>query len=568
MKSAFDYSKKHKILLLVILPAFLLYMLIIFPSGTFFCFKAACGINFWGVHGHDGIWHLAIANVAFNKFPFVAPTFSGENLYGYNYLLDLFIFLLSKAGIPAIVSYFKILPAIWFILFTCLLIILARMIKNNPKFVGFFLFFNYFAGSFYYLIKLYHEGSINDSSTQIPQPAMIMMSNPPFAYSLLLILWILILLKDKEVSLKKFFLISFCLFLIIGLKFYAGAISVFLVVAYVMLFIPGMRIKLKYLFIICLFVIGGILLFYDPLRSLKTGAIFGFAPFALVHTITESPNMVYLQNLTDARYFLIAHGIGPRLIAIETLNLAIFLFFYLGTRFFGLFYLAFLLLKKQLGKFDFAVILAIVFSILLTVTLVQKAEWWNTIQFFYYSIFLLTIYLSRLSFDLWNSKNMALKAGVIAIILLSIPTTFDMTKFFRTAPGATYVSKSELDALKFLSKQPDGVVLTSLYNKKWKDILKTGEIFAYEDTAYVAAFTGKQLYLANILQLRLTGVSYEDRLTRVKDLDCSVLNEVDYVYEVKIFPDGEKIMARCSPKNAKKIYENSKTTVYSVKNSL
>ena len=102
MKSAFDYIRKHKLLLLIILPAFFLYMLIIFPSGTFLCFKDACGINFWGVHGHDAIWHLAIANVSFNKFPFVAPTFSGENLYGYNYLLDFFIYLLSKLGILCI----------------------------------------------------------------------------------------------------------------------------------------------------------------------------------------------------------------------------------------------------------------------------------------------------------------------------------------------------------------------------------------------------------------------------------------------------------------------------------
>src|SRR3989344_1317305 len=126
MRSVFDYIRKHKLLLLIILPAFFLYMLVIFPSGTFFCFPKACGINFWGVHGHDGIWHMAIANVSFNKFPFVSPIFSGEKLYGYNYLLDFFIFVLTKIGIPSIVSYFKIFPLIWFFLFSGLLIKLGR----------------------------------------------------------------------------------------------------------------------------------------------------------------------------------------------------------------------------------------------------------------------------------------------------------------------------------------------------------------------------------------------------------------------------------------------------------
>src|SRR3990167_500056 len=167
MGIVFDYIKKYKFLLLIILPAFLLYMLIIFPSGSFYCLKNSCGINFWGVHGHDAVWHLAIANVSFKSYPFQAPTFSGENLYGYNWLLDFVIFLLTKTGIPAVISYFKILPVLWFALFTSLIIVLARKIKDDPVFISLFLFFNYFAGSFYYLIKLWRYGSINDSSTQL-----------------------------------------------------------------------------------------------------------------------------------------------------------------------------------------------------------------------------------------------------------------------------------------------------------------------------------------------------------------------------------------------------------------
>ncbi len=465
-------------------------MLVVFPSGSFYCFKDACGINFWGVNGHDAIWHLAIANVSFNKFPFVAPTFSGENLYGYNYLLDFFIFLLTKIGISSITTYFKIFPVVWFIIFTLLLVILARKVKDDKLFVALFLFFNYFAGSFSYFLTLYHHGTINGSSTLLPQPIMHMMSNLSYAFSLLFLLWILILLKEKN-TLKNIFFIGIALFFILGLKFY-GIISLCTVGVY-LLFDLLKKFKRTFIYFIILgfFSSVAVIFFYNPFQSVKTGAVFGFAPFALVHPITESPDQFYLQHLTDARYFLIQHGIGPRLIAIESLNLLIFLFFYLGTRFFGLIYLLIMFVKGKLDRFDISIFVTIIFATLLTLLLVQKAQWWNTIQFFLYVIFLSTIYLTKLVYALLKNKKIISYILVSFIILLSIPTSYDLIRLFMVTPGATYVSKEEMKALDFLSRQPEGAVLTPLYNEKWKDFTKSNDIYTYADTAYVSAFFWK-----------------------------------------------------------------------------
>ena len=439
-----------------------------------------------------------------------------------------------------------------------------------------------------------HDSTINGSSTLLPQPIMHAMSNLPYAFSLLPLLTILILLKEKNLSLKNVFIMGICIFLMMGLKFYGGVISVFLIFIYLFLarFTPevknlklhlrgepkesykqhlggvatsGVFLRIKYLFIICLFIIFSIFLFYDPIRSIKTGSIFGWAPFALVHTITEEPNMFYLRNMTDARYFIMAQGrIGPRFIWIEFVNLTLFLFFYLGTRFFSFFYVGYLFLKRKIDKFDLTVSLTILFSILLTVTLVQKAEWWNTIQFFFYAIFLLTIYLSKLLFDLLKSKKLLFVILASLLLLLSIPTSFDLIRLFAVTPGAAYLPVDEMKALEFLKKQPDGVVLTPLYNKEWKNFQKPNPLYAYEDTAYVSAFSGKQAYFANILQLRLTGISYEKRLARLRRMDCSVLNEVDYVYEIRSLLDEEKLVITCKVKRVMKIFENKSINIYSM----
>jgi hypothetical protein len=148
MRHVFDYIKKNKALLLVIIPGFIFHMLVSLPSGSSYCFNDSCGLFFWGAHGHDAIWHLAVENVSFSRFPFIFPTFQGGLLQGYNYLIDLVIFLLSKVGISPIFSYFKLLPIIWFLLFTFFGIKLGRKLNDTPLFIGILLFFFYFAGSF------------------------------------------------------------------------------------------------------------------------------------------------------------------------------------------------------------------------------------------------------------------------------------------------------------------------------------------------------------------------------------------------------------------------------------
>ncbi len=256
--------------------------------------------------------------------------------------------------------------------------------------------------------------------------------------------------------------------------------------------------------------------------------------------------------------------IGPRLIAIETLNLTIFLFFYLGTRFFSFIYLGIQYFRKKLLLFDAVIISTILFSIILTILLVQKAEWWNTIQFFYYAIFLSTIYLTKLTFDLIQTKKITLIILAVIIIILSIPTSYDMTKFFLETPGATYLSKEEEDGLNFLKKQPDGIVYKALYKQEWKNYSKPNKLYTYEDTAYVSAFSGKQEYFSDELQLRLIGIPYKKRLERMKHMDCSILKEVDYVYEVREMPDEDKIVIKCKHPSTRIIYINGKIIIYSI----
>jgi len=203
-------------------------MVMVFPSGNSYCFQDKCGIYFWGIHSHDTIWHLALVEAAFKKFPFISPTFSGTELIGYNYLYDLVVFFLSKIGISPLFSLFKLIPFFWFIGFTILLIYLAKKIKNNPLFILLFLFFTFFTGSFSYFFTLYRDKTISGSYGYLSQLPMHIMMNVQFGLSLLGILYILIITKNKTFTLKYCVVFGIITFINLGLKFYGGVVTIVL----------------------------------------------------------------------------------------------------------------------------------------------------------------------------------------------------------------------------------------------------------------------------------------------------------------------------------------------------
>lgn len=524
-------------------------MAMVFPSGSHYCFEDKCGIYFWGIHSHDSIWHLALIESSFSKFPFIAPTFSEGILSGYNYLYDLVVFLFTKIGISSLFLFFKFIPFLWFILYVVLLIVFAIKLNKNMLFMGLLLFFTLFTGSFSYYFTLIKDHTISGSYGYLSQLPMHIMMNIQFALSLLGILYIMIKIQKREINLREIFIFGLIIFVNLGLKFYGGVVTTILVISYLLvlntctegsrsiskgpLVITQKIIKSTLLYLIIIFGFFGIsiLTFYNPFASLKSGSIFSFAPFSIVHPITEDPSLFYLQKITDARYFLLTKGIGLKLILIETLNLTLFLLFYLGVRFFGIVYLLIKFIKRKYTILDATISLTMIGSTMLTVLLVQKAEWWNSIQFFYYAIFLSTIYITELSFELIKKfKRIGFFCTVIFVIL-AIPSTLSISEWSFYYPGNTYLPDGEYEALKELKKLPDGVVYSPIFDK---DKIKQGNdpapLYMNGDNAYVSAFSGKQSYLADILQLRLTGIDYQKRLNKINNNDCSILKEIDYIY--------------------------------------
>jgi len=568
MRHVFDYIKKHPFLLFLIVPAFFLYMSLSFPNGSNYCYQEKCGIYFWGVHGHDAIWHLALIENSFKQFPFVSPIFSGAQLSGYNYLFDLIIFLLIVVTpFSSLVIFFKIIPIFWFIAFTVLAIKLARKINDDKVFVSIFLFFLFFSSSFTYILTLIKDKTIIGSAGLLSQQIFHTMYNTQYALSIVIILYLLVKIVENEINLRTVLILGLLTFINMGLKFYGGAVT--LVLCSLFILSKSCSIKLKktifYLLIILMFFGISILLFYSPFTSSKTGSIFGFAPFALVHPITEDPGLFYQRNLTDARYFLMTKGLGPKLIFIEAINLTLFLFFYMGVRFFGLIYLGGKIITRKYKVYDLIILGTMIIATVTSLILVQKAEWWNTIQFFYYAIFLSNIYLAEFVYLLYQKKNIFTKLLIVLIFLLAIPTTVDIAiSSFKLFPGGTYVPKEEVEALQYLKKQPKGVVYSPFFNDKTRQNQTVPiPLYADGDTSYITAFSSQISYFNDLVQIRLTGIDYKKRMQMVLSNDCRILKEIDYIYYNNNYKISHNLFD--CPNKLEFLWGNRTATIYKVK---
>ena len=569
-----DYIKNNIKLLFIVLIGFIFLMVTIIPSGTHLCYQSQCGIFFWGANGHDGIWHLSLIATAFKQIPFIAPIYKGAFLTGYNFLMDFCLYLLTFLGFTPQFLLFKLVPIVWFIGFCYFLILLGRKIIDDKMFIFWLLFFAFFGSSLTFLITLYHNGSIWGASSLVSMQSGQVLTNIQFALSLVVLLIIFYILKVKKLNFRWISILGLMLFINLGLKFYGGFVSA--VSIYLFLFFEHIISKDRFKFnhivntavkyiILTLFLVVAIIIFYDPFNSLKTGSAFIFSPFATMHSIIEEPTLFYLKNMTNARYYLYSKGISPRLIFIELFSTGLFLFFSLGLRIFSLLEIIIRIIKKTITKFDIAVIFGAFSAFIFLILFVQKGEWWNVIQFYYYSLFILNIYSALFIYRLFKQiKNNLIKVFIIGIIVvLTLPGNLDIIRTFAHFPAQAYVPDFELQALSFLKKQPIGVVLIQQQNKK---LMKPGVMnpVSYgEDSAYVSAFSFHQTYMNDYGVLNITGIDYKKRLERWKEFDCSIINEINYIYEVKSIPDD--FFIKCvypQKKYFQEIFKNNEVIIY------
>jgi len=299
-----------------------------------------------------------------------------------------------------------------------------------------------------------------------------------------------------------------------------------------------------------------------------------FQPFWFSHSLVESIDKLYLPKIAVLRMNLAANFLSwklPFLIFLEFFLLIIFLVGNMGTRVFGLLTIVKKIVKREMDDLNILLLLFLFFSLLFPLLFIQKGTAWNTIQFFYYFLFLANFYFALFLASLTESKSLKKKLFLAVLLLFTLPTTFSTARGYLGKTSPATIPYYELEGLRFLKKQPEGIVLTFPYDA----FKKTGveppmPLYIYESTAYVSALTEKITFLEDEMNLEITNYPWRERKKetqlffnsqdRIWARGFLLNNGIDYIYLVN---DQQLSL---SPENLalKMIFNNDQVRIYQV----
>lgn len=548
-KSILVFLKSNLSLIFLLIFGAISWSLTMVKSGIVYPF----GMGFWGANGHDGIWHLALIN-NLSKGMFGMPVFAGHPLQNYHIGFDLLVALLNRfTGISIDTLYFQILPPVFALLIGLLTYWFTDLLTNSRKSAIWAVFFAYFAGSFGWVLG-------KGESAFWSQQQISTLINPSFALSLIFVLLGLIsLLNFINTKKTKYFVLCTLLFgLLIEIKVYAGILvlgALFVAGVYELFTVHRSRITSVFLGSLII----SLILFFSLTHI--SGASLIWQPFWFLETM-----MGISDRLGWTRFYsaMMTYKSGGILLKGTLAYLVAFVIFVVGN--FGTRILVFKNINlKKLSSIDLFIWSIITGGILIPTFFLQKGTPWNTIQFFYYSLFFSGIFsgivLAKLN-----------KWLIVLFVVLTIPTTIVTLKdvYLPKRPPAI-LPKEELSALEFLRNQSDGIVLTYPFDRlkaKEAEASPPRPLYLYESTAYVSAFSGKTTFLEDEVNLNITGYDWLTRRVdienwykesnEVKAREFLKKNNIKYIYWLK----SQRALLGESQLGITQIFENNEVQIY------
>lgn len=511
------------------------------------CWNSGCagGLGFWGANGHDGIWHISLIN-SLSGGNFQVPIFAGWKIQNYHIGFDWILSRIVRlTGISASMLYFQIVPVILALSIGILTYKFVKAWKNSEAAALWSTFFVYFGGSFGWLVSLIRGQGWGGESMFWSQQSVSTLINPPFALSLITILsgliYLLKYLKNK--SAFNFFLTVFFFGVSIFIKVYAGL----LVLTSLLAICIWQILKKGDYSVSAIFLAASVISvsLFLPFNKSSTGLIL-YSPFWFLESMMALSDRFNWQKMYSAMTTYRMGHIWLKAILAYGLAFVIFIVGNFGTRILGLK----ALFKKpktiaSAGIIEIFILTLVLAGVVVPMLFVQKGTPWNTIQFFYYSLIFggiaAGIEVSQIVRNLSPLKNFLTAAS---LILITIPTTIASMGNYLPPEPQSILPESELKALEFLSGQPQGVVLTYLYDEeKAKIAAAPRPLYLYTSTAYVSAFSGHPVFLEDQINLDIMQYQWQQRRASVEDFlatfDISAAgsflreNNITYIYWLK-----------------------------------
>ncbi|MBN1263522.1 MAG: hypothetical protein JW991_04155 [Candidatus Pacebacteria bacterium] len=537
------------------------------------------GVVFWGVSGHDGLWHLTLIQelAQTEKFPGQNPGYAGESLKNYHFFYDLLIaesYRLTR--IPLMELFFRYWVLFLGFLQNSLVFCFAKRWSGKIT-VGFWaIFFTAFASSLGFVLPWLGIGSENwETAFWSMQPASFM-QNPPLVLSLVFLtgglIFFLFLAKSKLKNWRLILAISLLFGLMMETKVYGGLVV--LVSLLVLAFWQFVIYRQKKYFLLLSLIFLLALATYLP-TSRATVSFVKWEPFWFIRSVIQAPDRMNWVSWELRRQVYVARQNRLGIFIVDSVALGAFFIGNLGTRVLGLGHFLSRFRAGLKGRaVDLFLGLLFLAGILPSLLFLQEHLAWNTIQFFYFSLFIFCFFAALGTDFLFRKfKKTSLRLIFLCLLLgFSLPGTLKTVSWHWSEPPASIVDRSEMEALEFLKKTSpkSDLVLTYPYQEGVEQKFPPPVPLSYYNAAYVSFFSNRHLYLEDQTVAKIQGYGLNSRLDKVnyffntknssEAIGFLKANRLHFVYLV----DNQNWQADLS-RELELIFKNQRVRIYQVK---
>ncbi len=470
------------------------------------------GMGFWGANGHDGVWHLAVINALLSG-SWEMPVFAGGVLKNYHVGFDLLVAgLVRLSGISAVSWYFQILPPVMAAAIGYLAYRLVYLWRGSRGAAVGAVFFVFFGGGWGWLVSWVREGVWGGESMFWAQGAISTLINPPFALSLVLMLLGLVGVVglQKRFKLWMWLGVVLCFGVLVEVKVYAGVLGLVGlggILGWELLVKKRWDGRLASVFAGALGISA--VLYWWFFRGSQ--GLLVWQPGWFLETMMGPDRLNWPKFFEAMTTYRMAGVWGKEMVAYG-LAFVIFVLGNVGTRIWGV--KSVFGRGKKWGLIEVFMGVVIILGIVLPMVWVQKGTAWNTIQFFYYSLFFLGIGAGVFIGEWMERKRRLAIIGGGLLVFLTLPTTIGALSNYLPSRPPAKITIEELAALEVLAKLPRGVVLTYPFDREAAGRAVANPprpVYLYESTAYVSAFSNKPVYLEDEVNLDITGYDWQAR---------------------------------------------------------
>lgn len=473
------------------------FFIIFFGSLSFFLtmffsgLQVKEGVQFIWVNAVDGIRHVSYIKNMELFFPPQQPGLTGETFRGFHYFYD---FLLSRFGLfygfKVEDLYFRLFPLLIAPLYGAGFYLFSSFMTKDKAKIAWILTFAYFSQSSAFLLYLFNP-SLQLDQISLVQPIGLIV-NPFMVLALGILLCGLALIPQIEKSWKYALLVGLLLGVLSQIKVYTGLVGIFCVVAYPLyrLLITKKFIAWKgYLLAICLTAFFTAVTFLP--NNYQAGGLV-LRPLLYYREAMQRPLFESLHWELQ-RLVFVEHNNWPRIAILYAQAFGVFWLLNLGSRVI-MFARTGQVIKKTFWKdnYNILVLLSILFPLFLGSFFIQTVSVFDTVQFFWVVVALLSIPSGIAMGHLWMNHGTWVKLILISFFVAASAIGFVQFMAKYLAGNPLIIPNRDIAVFQAVAKAvPEDKYV--VYVPSGED-LDPRQAFSHKGTLRVSAMTGRSVY--------------------------------------------------------------------------